>query len=301
LFLIDRETFHLVWRYSFDAFLILIAGRICVQSPVILIGLFLAPAQITWFAIASRLVEFARALLRSATTTLTPAISSLHVRGEIETIQKIYLNATRWSYYLIGPIQLGLIIYGGSFLTIWMKSTQYRQWCYPSLLILVSTLSISTAQSVSARILYGTNQLKWFARIALAESALNLSLGLILINLYDIEGVSIAVAVPNLLSSILIIRLAGHYLKISWISYFRQTALKPMVANAVLLTYWIFFDHTIQNWLDLSIDLASGVILYSLAVIYLETKFNLVFAQWINKNLIIRIGKLMRLRFSQKP
>ena len=80
--LVDRATLKRVRGYSLHAFLAMVAGRTCVQSGVLIVGALMGAAPVTYFALASRLVEFAKALLRTATNTLTPAVSSLEAAGQ---------------------------------------------------------------------------------------------------------------------------------------------------------------------------------------------------------------------------
>ncbi len=148
---VDRATFRIVGGYSFSAFLIMLSGRVCVQSAAIVIGLFLDTPAITWFAISLRLVEYAKSFLRSATITLTPAISSMEAAGDWSGVRRMFRNATRWVLYLILPVQLGLVLFGKSFIQIWMGSTDYAERCYPSLVILSTTLSLVLAQSIAAQ------------------------------------------------------------------------------------------------------------------------------------------------------
>jgi len=70
--LVDRATFKQVRGYSIDAFLAMLAGRITVQTGAIVVGGFLTAAAVRHYAIAARLVDMAKNLLRSVTTTLTP-------------------------------------------------------------------------------------------------------------------------------------------------------------------------------------------------------------------------------------
>src|SRR5262249_18300540 len=58
--LADRETFRTIRGYSLDAFLAMVAGRVSFQTDAIIIGAMLDPEHITYFALAGRLVEYAK-------------------------------------------------------------------------------------------------------------------------------------------------------------------------------------------------------------------------------------------------
>lgn len=270
LSLIDREMLRRVKGYSLDAFLAMIASRVSVQSGAIVIGIFLSAPEITWFAIALRLVDFAKALLRSATITLTPAISSLEAAGNIAAIRHVLLKGTRWVLYLIVPVQIGLVIFSKPFLTIWLGSPEYAVRCYSALVILSATLSLVVAQSVASRILYGMGRLRLFALGSLGEAALNLTMSLLLVRHLGIVGIAWASAIPSLLFCLFVIGYVCRLLRIRWRDYIGATTLRPMAAALVPLAIWLLGGWTINSWTSLMLAIGTGLSTYAFVVVALE-------------------------------
>ena len=286
--LIDRATLRRVRGYSVDAFLAMVAGRVSFQSASLVIGFFLAVPKVTHFALAFRLVEMAKSLLRAATTTLTPAISSLEATGDHAAIRRILLHATRWVLYLILPIQLGMVVFGGPFFATWLGSPEYAGWCYPSLVILSSALAVAIAQSVCARILYGTGRLRLFARLALLEAGVNLALSLLLVRRFGIEGVAVAVAVPNLVGCLVVIAYTCRVVGVPVGEYVRRAWLMPLALLAVPAAVWLLATDagSLRGWGELIPAGAAGLVPYALAVLAAEGKVAAV------------VGRLVRRRVS---
>ncbi len=90
--LVDRATLKEVRGYSVDAFLAMLAGRITVQTGAIVVGGFLTAAAAAHYAVAARLVDMAKNLLRSATTTLTPAVSEREAIGDFDGVRRVLLD-----------------------------------------------------------------------------------------------------------------------------------------------------------------------------------------------------------------
>src|SRR5262249_55621846 len=162
----------------------------------IVIGALLDAEHITYFALAGRLVEYAKNSLRAVTTVLTPAVSTLEARGDLPGIRRILLDSTRYVLWLILPIQVGLLVLGKPFLARWM-GPPYDELSYPTLVILTVSLGLLISQSVSSRILYGIGRLRWFARMLLLEAAANLVLSIVLASPLGIEGVALGTAIPS--------------------------------------------------------------------------------------------------------
>lgn len=279
--LIDRDTLREVKGYSVDAFLAMLAGRITVQTGAVIVGGFLTMASVTHYALATRLVELAKNMLRSATTTLTPAVSEREATGDLDGVRRVLLDGTRWVLYLVMPIHLGLLAFGRPFFARWMGDPQYAEWCFPAMAVLSATLTIGVAQSVASRILYGMGKLKLFARLALVEAAVNLTLSLALVEPLGIVGVAVAVAVPNVLFCLFVIVYACRTLSISARTYLFTSWLKPLSAACVPAALWVVLSPAEASWWSISLGVMAGLGPYACAVLGIEwLAANRQRAQW---------------------
>jgi O-antigen/teichoic acid export membrane protein len=269
---VDQATLHRVKGYSLDAFLAMVAGRASVQSGTIVVGAFLGAAPVTYFALALRLVEFAKALLRTATNTLTPAVSSLEAADDVDAIRRMFLRGTRWVLYLILPVHLGLVVFGRPFLATWLGDAEYAAKCYPALVILSATLSLVVAQSVASRVLYGTGRLRLFARMALLEAIVNVSLSVLLCPRFGLIGVAIGAAVPNLVMNLWVIGYTARRLGLPWRRYVADGWLRPLVTATVPAAIWLLADVNATGWVNLATAIGMGLVPYGLVVLVAEKR-----------------------------
>lgn len=268
--MIDRATLREVWGFSRDAFLAMLAGRISLQTGAILIGLFLPAGQVTAFATAARLIDYAKTLLRNVTTTITPGIAAMEAKGDWPGIQKLFLTGTKVVLYLVLPVNVGLILFGEAFLHRWVGA-EVALAGYPPLVVLAMTLSLGVAQSMAGRILYGLGQLRWYARLALMESIVNVGLTLALIKLIGVLGVALAVTIPNIAFCICTIVMACRAVGLRN-AQFLQVWIKPILATCVAILTWIVIGPAEASWPAIFQSIFVGLIPYSIAVICLEWK-----------------------------
>ena len=267
---VDRTTLREVKGYSVDAFLAMLAGRITVQTGAIIVGGFLTAAAAAHYAIATRLVDMAKNLLRSATTTLTPAVSEREAIGDLDGVRNVFFTGTRWVLYLVLPIHVGMLYFGRPFLSRWIGGEQYSDLCFPAMAILSSTLTIGVAQSVAARILYGMGKLRLFARLALVEGALNLSLSVALVGSFGVRGVAFAVAVPNALFCLFVIGYTCSILEIRKWRYLVRSWLRPAIAVVLPVVIWWFVTPSEASWYALAQGIGAGLAPYMLVVVGTE-------------------------------
>jgi O-antigen/teichoic acid export membrane protein len=262
---IHRDTFAHMRGYSLDAFVAMIAGRILFQTDAIVIGAFLPLRQITFFTTAARLVEYSKDSFRAITTGLMPAVSVLEAKGDLSGIRQILFNGTRYVLWLVVPVQLGLIILGHAFLSLWMwREPEIAAQGYPVLWILAVPLSLSLAQAVAARILYGVGQLRWFSRAAMAEAVANLALSITLAPSYGIVGVAVGTAIPNIIGSIALVVYVCRYLDANVLSYLRYAFVPPMLAAVPLALAWAATTQAIDvdRWYKLILIGLTGLAAY---------------------------------------
>ncbi|QJW97456.1 lipid II flippase MurJ [Frigoriglobus tundricola] len=270
--LIDRATLREVRGYSVDAFLAMLAGRITVQTGAIVVGGFLTVSAAAHYALASRLVELTKNLLRSVTTTLTPAVSQREATGDFDGVRRVLLDGTRWVLYLVLPIHLGLLAFGRPFLTRWVGGAQYADWCFPAMAVLSATLTIGVAQSVASRVLYGMGKLTLFARLALVEAVVNLGLSLALVGPFGMVGVAVAVAVPNVLFCLFVITYSCRTLDIGAARYLSTSWLKPLAAACAPAVVWPLVTPAEPTWASIATGLAAGLAPYVIAVALMEAE-----------------------------
>jgi O-antigen/teichoic acid export membrane protein len=243
---------------------------------------------VTYLALASRLVEFAKALLRTATNTLTPAVSSLEAAGDADAIRRMFLRGTRWVLYLILPVHLGLVVFGRPFQTTWLGGPEYADRCYPALVILSATLSLVVAQSVASRILYGTGRLRTFARMALLEAVANLGLSLTLVPRFGLVGIAVGVAVPNLAMCLWVIAHTARGLGVSAAKYLADGCLRPLAAATVPLAVWLLAGTTATGWAHLAAAILMGLIPYAVAVLVIEGRLPARPWRWVRRPALVR-------------
>lgn len=265
--LADRASFHAIRRFSIDAFLAMIAGRITVQGGVVVLGLLLPMGQIAAFATAARLVEYAKTLLRTITATLTPGVSAMEAGGDWAGIRMLFLSATRFVLYLVLPVQIGLWFFGRPFLERWVQPIAAE--AAGPLFILSIALAASVVQSVASRMLYGLGVLRVFARLALAEAALTLVLLAVLAWPFGLSGAAFATAVPHVLFCIAVIAHGLRVLQIEWRTYAAAWR-RPLAAGAGLAAIWAALPVPAAEWGAIGGTILAGLLPYVILAACLE-------------------------------
>ena len=267
---LSRSSLRNIASYSGTTFLIIVATRLRFKTDAVVIGTFLSAAAVTYFAIGSRLVDYASETVSSLAQIFVPMSSQSQAQGDLDALRKILVLGNRACAFIIFPITAILTILGKPLIEAWV-GPKYISSSYPVLLVLLYPTTLMLAQSASGRTLWGLAKHRTWAWIVLAEGTANLILSIILVRPYGILGDAIGTAIP--LACSMIFFLPAHLCRLLGIritTYLGKAFLLPlllcgpMIATLLLMQHW-FVPHGIG---ELFLQLTIGASVYAAGLVW---------------------------------
>lgn len=239
----DRSSLGQLLSYSAVSFTIIIAESLRFQSDAVVIGAFISATAVTYFAIASKLVEYSASLVTSLAQIFTPMASQCDAAGDQEGLRRVFVAGNRACAFVIFPLCAILITLGRPIIEAWVGGKYSSSYLILVVLIVPKTLLL--AQAASMRILLGLGRQRLLALVVLLDGVANLVLSIVLLRYWGILGVALGTAIPLTCTSIFFLpqhlcRLLGVPLK----RFFREAYLVPlgvtlpMTAVLLLLRQW---------------------------------------------------------------
>src|SRR5438105_2065829 len=133
---VDYNSLRKIAGYSASTFMIMVAGRLRFKTDAIVIGTFISSAAITYFAIGSRLVDYAGDVVSSLAQIFVPMSSQVEATEDRAALRKMFVAGNRACALIIFPIAATLSILGPSIIEAWVGA-KYVRTSYPILLILL--------------------------------------------------------------------------------------------------------------------------------------------------------------------
>jgi O-antigen/teichoic acid export membrane protein len=270
--LIDWATFREIRGYSLNAFLAGLGTQISFQTDAIVIGIFLSPTAITYFAIGNKLVGYSKSLFYAVTGVLIPTFSAMDARGDMNGIRSLLIRGSRYVLWAVLPLQVGLIVLGKPFLALWI-GPRYATASYPTLVILAVPLALVLTQGMGVRALYGTGRLDWFARAMLVEAAANLLLSIALAHPLGIEGVAWGTTIPNFAFNVALMVYVCRSFGIGFLHYVRDVYVRPSLLACLLAFGWAVSTCMVippQTWPILIVTGLCGCLAYMAVAVVVE-------------------------------
>ncbi|HZQ70138.1 MAG TPA: oligosaccharide flippase family protein [Terriglobales bacterium] len=267
---VDRSSLRKIANYSGATFMIIVAGRLRFKTDAMVIGTFLSSAAITYFAIGSRLVDYATEVVSSLAQIFVPMSSQLEATGDMSQLRKLFIAGNRACALIIFPMAAVLVVLGKSVIEAWV-GLKYVETSYPVLIILLVPSTLMLAQAASGRILFGISRHKVWAWVVLAEGIANLVLSITLVRRFGIIGDALGTAIPLACSMLFFLphylcRLLGIKL---WV-YLKEAFVLPIALCIPLIGILVGMQRWsyAHNYLHLAINMAAGLGIYGLGLLW---------------------------------
>ena len=231
-------VFKKLYNYSIYVLINNLGQKAIFFTDALIIGINLSASFVTFYAIAGSLIEYLRRLIKLTNSVLTPAVSKLEGKNKMSDVNVLLIQGSRFSFLMALPVCIIYVILGQEFIGIWMGD-EYSELSGNVLLVLALTTLFSLPQYTISRVLYGVSKHKLIAYLRITEAIINLTLSIVLINIYGIIGVAIATAIPQLIIMTLVLPvMTKQILKFSMVEYLTQVYLLPAIAGIpfILLT-----------------------------------------------------------------
>lgn len=228
--LVDVKILRETAPYSIRSFVLSITSRILYQTDSIVIGIILGAAQVTPYAIAYRLCFMATYLFSQISTVMFPVFSKLSALGDLNGLRGVYLTTTRISVGIMTPIAIYLLLFGHSFINLWVGSENWVGFNVFLLFIIMDFIhAIGTPPGL---LLQGIGRNKWFTYSEILNAGLNLLLSVILAPKLGVFGVMLGTLVAHSLTSTWSVPLlACRHIELSVKQYVWSGILPPILAG----------------------------------------------------------------------
>lgn len=265
--MVKWETIKELYIYSGKALLPTISEMLLNQTTSVLIIGSLGPAALAVFTRPRSLLRQLDTLERKMSMILIPTTSSMEICGHLKEIKDLLVKSVRYSIYLVLPIVLVLVIFGGEVMRLWM-GPNYADPVLPAVLALgflgacIQTPMLFMLEGLNA---HGRAGLGQFIGSALSALAVWLAFRCLHAGLV---GAAIAVTVPLLAVNLVYLpMILCRRLEQTLGSFYRQIAWRPVIhllpfAGCLVVGRFLFAAHRIPALAVCAIGTVALFILY---------------------------------------
>lgn len=201
--LVKKRYFQEAMGFSFYSFLTTIAGLVLFQSDSIIIQLFFGLELVGLYAVAIKVTEYAFLLTKQLVNVLTPLISELNAKKEVETIRYLLLDLSKYIMATGFLIAGSVYVFGRDLLVLWVGES-YAEVTVP-LLLLMTSFVVAVPELVASNVLTMTGYHRFSAVSAGLSTFLNIVVSLLLIRPLGLTGVALGTVISSAVVSGIVI------------------------------------------------------------------------------------------------
>lgn len=188
---------HGIMGYSGFAFISQLSSMVTYHVDRILVGILSSVGQVAYYAVPANIVSRLLNVGALFNSFVFPRAIALHAAGNDEGLRALYLKASRYTFLLLVPVLVPLLVFIPELLQLWLGEA-FAESSQMTARILLLAFFIATTSITPSQIYNGMGNSRIGAAYSLVGSVINLLLCLILIPLYGATGAAIASLVAML-------------------------------------------------------------------------------------------------------
>lgn len=188
-----------ILRLSFPMLVTASATLTISYMDFLMLGYYVPEAQIGYYTISTKLAQATVFILASVNAVSAPKFAELFQQKKNEALRQLVVKTTRMILLLSLPVTVILIVFGNQILQVF--GTDFVSG-YVALVLLALAKIVSAACGSVGYLLNMTNHQKVYRNIILISCCINISLNLILIPEWGINGAAFATMVSIIFNNI---------------------------------------------------------------------------------------------------
>jgi len=240
-----------------------IASTIEMGTDTIVIGAFLGPAVVPFYAIPANVISYIRNFGWTLTHAFMPLFSEMHAKNNELKIQQLYLTASRYIVALLLPICVGATLVGGDFIGVWVGE-QYQRDADTIILLLVVYMVLPFLNPLSTRYLTAIGKHGLLAKLYPVSASVNLIASIIFVQYWGIIGVAVGSVISVFLLFPIVLKSSCGYLGITVIRYLKGSVM-PSILPTIAMWCAVYLFKQYQSLVDyaiISCAILIGAVIY---------------------------------------
>lgn len=263
--MVSRRRLKELGGFGIWTFLLSVNSTLYLHAQPLIIGTLMPISAVGHYALATGLIQQIVAVLAPIGQVLYPAATSLHARGNRDSLRRLYHDGARLMMLVMVCVVLIAAVWADDFYRLWLGERYLRESPYPSLALLLQLLLLSVVtnytSNVAAQLLTGAGHIRAFSLLLLIGSALNLGLSALLIGPYGLIGVAIATVIASIAIDLIAIPLLLQFkLGLSVADFARNACGRPLAVGCLLAVVLIGISRVghATGWIELIVQGACG-------------------------------------------
>jgi len=240
----NRAIFDKLKSYGIYSFFGEISRHIILYTDNLVIGFFLNPVAVTYYAVGGNVIPHIAKIISSIGMPLSKIAISHDAQGNEHFLRDLSLKGTRYLFAFATAMSAALFVGGPAFLGQWIGEKYLLGEPYSSsgdILRILVTANLGAYSCVAViQVLYAKRLVKRFAVFTGIEALLNIVFSVIFVKFFGIVGVAFGTLIPML--------------------FVRGVLIPANVCSYITVSYWRYLRYAIvPNWINYGVTIVTSI------------------------------------------
>lgn len=261
----DGALVKSMFAFAFFVFLSAIVDQVYWKTGQLILGAVSGTAAVAVFSIAIQLSTYYMQFSYGINGVFLPRLSKMAaISDDMREMNLLLIKVGRIQYTLLGLILTGFILFGQSFLSLWVGEA--LSGAYMMTLVIMIPLTIPLIQGLCLQIIQAKNKHAFRSIVYVIIAVANVGISIPLAKRYGGLGCAIATGSSLFLGNGIIMNIYYHKIGIKVVEFFEEILkLSIPISLAGICGYYLVKVFPSNGWMSLVV----GVLIYSVSYIIL--------------------------------
>lgn len=270
------EKTELIGLFSFSVWVLVVQLSQMFRLSLLptILGIFNNTTEISVFSVGRNLEGMVYTISAALNGLFLPMVSRMVQSGDRKGIMDLMIRVGRIQLYIILLIFSGFVVFGQTFIHLWVGETFNASYYVFLLLIFVNILSLT--MQIGMDLVFAENKIKHTAMRVVISSVIGLILSVLFAPKYGAIGCAAATGVALVLTQILYVDFYQRKMGLNMGYFFRNCHMKimPLIVVYAVVGYFICRNQIINSWLMLFVVIGVYTVGYlAIAWLLLSNKY----------------------------
>lgn len=291
---VGKKIFRKLFNYGIKMQICNIAAIIHLQADKIILSHFLGLNFVTFYELGQKAANAVRTLPILLLSALVPAVSELEASNNKEKLRELYERGSKYISLAVFPLIFLSILVAPDLINLWVGDK--FSLAILSFQVLVIGYGINVLTGMGTSMVRGIGKPEYEARYAVLTLIMQLTLSIILVQLFGFRGVLVSVLITSVVAALYFLLTFHRLLKQNFKFFARTTYVKPLISSLAAFAITFGFGHYLPSLISLQ-----GRLGYSVSLVLKSTVFLVFFILLIARTRFLDVSDARLFKLYLRP
>ena len=253
----------------------------------IMLGHLSTITELGYYENAEKVINVPISIITAIGTVMLPSISNLISKGEEEKVEEYLYKMTKFMYFLVIPMALGIILISDNFVNLYLGS-EFSKSSIVLKILSISMIFSSTANVLRTQYLIPKEKDKGYVISVIMGAIVNFIFNMIFINYWHAMGAAIATLLAEATVTIAQLIYVRKQVKLNLML---TSSIKYIIVGIIMFAICMLYNLiSIQSILKLLLQIATGIIIYMGILFITKDEFIIEIINKIKEIIFSKLG-----------